>query len=62
LLPFALEEPEETSMFASIVEAAVATDRLSTLVEAVTAAGLVDTLSDPELEATVFAPTNRAFR
>eukprot|EP01026_Neomeris_dumetosa_P042578 TRINITY_DN3553_c0_g1_i3.p1 TRINITY_DN3553_c0_g1~~TRINITY_DN3553_c0_g1_i3.p1 ORF type:complete len:330 (-),score=66.26 TRINITY_DN3553_c0_g1_i3:93-1082(-) len=71
LLPFELEGGEDTMspedmskmgpMFASIVEAAQATDSLSTLVAAVTAANLVDTLADPELEATVFAPTNEAF-
>jgi len=62
LLPFAVEEEEEfTPTFANIVEAAASSESLSTLVSAVTAAGLVDTLSDPELEATVFAPTNTAF-
>lgn len=44
----------------TIVEAAVATDSLSTLVAAVTAAGLVDTLNS-EGPFTVFAPTNAAF-
>eukprot|EP01025_Chloroclados_australasicus_P031286 TRINITY_DN3163_c1_g1_i3.p1 TRINITY_DN3163_c1_g1~~TRINITY_DN3163_c1_g1_i3.p1 ORF type:complete len:506 (-),score=115.61 TRINITY_DN3163_c1_g1_i3:453-1970(-) len=58
LLPFALEI---APTFATIVEAAVSSDQLSTLVAAVEAAGLVETLSDPELEATVFAPTNEAF-
>merc|ERR1711953_211165 len=43
-----------------IVEAAVATPDLSTLVTAVTAAGLVDTLSG-EGPFTVFAPNNDAF-
>eukprot|EP01025_Chloroclados_australasicus_P063419 TRINITY_DN838_c0_g1_i1.p1 TRINITY_DN838_c0_g1~~TRINITY_DN838_c0_g1_i1.p1 ORF type:complete len:167 (-),score=35.13 TRINITY_DN838_c0_g1_i1:217-717(-) len=47
--------------YASVVEAAVGADILSTLVEAVTAAELVDMLSDPELNVTVFAPTNEAF-
>eukprot|EP01026_Neomeris_dumetosa_P042579 TRINITY_DN3553_c0_g1_i5.p1 TRINITY_DN3553_c0_g1~~TRINITY_DN3553_c0_g1_i5.p1 ORF type:complete len:172 (-),score=43.65 TRINITY_DN3553_c0_g1_i5:295-810(-) len=71
-MPFTLEEDttaeeptdseeEVDPTFANIVEAAVSSDVLTTLVEAVTAAGLADTLSDPELEATVFAPTNAAF-
>jgi uncharacterized surface protein with fasciclin (FAS1) repeats len=34
---------------------------LSTLVEAVTQAGLVDTLNDPEATYTIFAPANSAF-
>ena len=44
----------------NIVEAAVATPDLSTLVTAVKAAGLVDTLASPG-PVTVFAPTNAAF-
>ena len=44
----------------TIVDAAVATPDLSTLVAAVQAAGLVDTLSG-EGPFTVFAPTNEAF-
>lgn len=44
----------------TIVELAVATPDLSTLVTAVQAAGLVDTLSS-DGNFTVFAPTNRAF-
>jgi uncharacterized surface protein with fasciclin (FAS1) repeats len=44
----------------NIVETAVATPDLSTLVAAVTAAGLVDTLASPG-PFTVFAPTNAAF-
>ena len=44
----------------TIVDAAVATDDLSTLVAAVQAAGLVDTLAG-EGPFTVFAPTNAAF-
>ena len=44
----------------TIVDAAVATDDLSTLVAAVKAAGLVDTLAG-EGPFTVFAPTNAAF-
>lgn len=45
---------------ANIVELAAATPELSTLVAAVQAAGLVDTLSGPG-PFTVFAPTNQAF-
>ena len=44
----------------NIVELAVATPELSTLVTAVQAAGLVDTLASRG-NFTVFAPTNRAF-
>lgn len=45
---------------ATVVAAAQATPELSTLVEALTAAGLVETLSGPG-PYTVFAPTNAAF-
>lgn len=45
---------------ATVVEAAQANPELSTLVEALTAAGLVETLSGPG-PYTVFAPTNAAF-
>jgi uncharacterized surface protein with fasciclin (FAS1) repeats len=45
---------------ADVVDTAVATPALSTLVELVTAAGLVQTLKDAE-GITVFAPTNEAF-
>jgi uncharacterized surface protein with fasciclin (FAS1) repeats len=45
----------------NIVELAVATPDLSTLVTAVKAAGLVETLSGPG-PFTVFAPTNAAFK
>ncbi len=59
LVPAADETPaEETTM--NIVETAVATESLSTLVAAVTAGELVDTLSS-EGPFTVFAPTNDAF-
>lgn len=44
----------------SIVDAAVATPELSTLVDAVVAAGLADTLDTAE-GITVYAPTNDAF-
>ncbi len=45
----------------NIVETAVGTESLSTLVAAVTAAELVGTLSDEGVEYTVFAPSNAAF-
>ncbi len=46
----------------SIVEVALADpENFSTLVTALTAANLVDTLSDETMEFTVFAPTNAAF-
>lgn len=45
----------------NIVEIAVADPNFSTLVELVTTAGLVETLSDPNAVFTVFAPTNDAF-
>jgi uncharacterized surface protein with fasciclin (FAS1) repeats len=44
----------------SIVDAAIATPELSTLVDAVVAAGLADTLATTE-NITVYAPTNDAF-
>ncbi|MEH6592080.1 MAG: fasciclin domain-containing protein [Halioglobus sp.] len=44
----------------TIVDAALATPELSTLVDAVVAAGLVDTLATAE-NITVYAPTNDAF-
>ncbi len=51
----------ETAMVSSnIVETAAASEDFSTLVVAVQAAGLVDTLSSPG-PFTVFAPTNAAF-
>ena len=50
--------PDEPTM--NIVETAQNTDILSTLVQAVVAADLVDTLSGPG-PFTVFAPTNEAF-
>ena len=44
----------------TVVDAALATPELSTLVDAVVAAGLVDALNEAE-NITVFAPTNDAF-
>ncbi|KNC83613.1 hypothetical protein SARC_04148 [Sphaeroforma arctica JP610] len=55
----AVSESGETCM--TVAEIAMATPELTTLVEAVVAAGLVDALSDPESTMTVFAPTNDAF-
>ncbi len=49
-----------TQSAGTIVDAAVATPQLSTLVSAVTAANLVDTLAGPG-PFTVFAPTDSAF-
>ena len=46
---------------ANIVETAVAAGSFTTLVAAVEAAGLVDTLSDESASFTVFAPTDDAF-
>lgn len=58
------EEPpvaeEQTAPSGTIVEAAVANPDFSTLVTAVQAAGLAETLSGPG-PFTVFAPTNAAF-
>ena len=45
----------------NIVETAIANDDFNTLVAAVSAAGLVDTLSNPDATFTVFAPTDAAF-
>ena len=55
LLPSAAPKPK------NIVELASSTDYLSTLVTAVKAAGLVDTLSSSSESFTVFAPNNAAF-
>ena len=58
---FAECNSEEIVMFdGNIVEAAIATPELSTLVVAVTAAGLGDALATAE-DITVFAPTDDAF-
>lgn len=54
------EEGDEVPQ-SNIVELAVATDDLSSLVAAVQRAGLVDALSDASANYTVFAPTNAAF-
>ncbi len=54
-------DADEAATQSSIVDLAVATEDLSTLVTAVQAADLVETLSDPDADFTVFAPTNEAF-
>jgi len=56
LLPPASAEPT-----LNIVETAIADDRFETLVTALGAADLVDALSDPNANYTVFAPTDDAF-
>jgi len=53
------ETPEEEMK--NIVETAIENGNFETLVAAVTAADLVDTLSDENSEFTVFAPTDEAF-
>ncbi len=45
----------------TIAEIAAGDEQFSTLVAALDAAGLVETVADPEAEFTVFAPTNAAF-
>jgi len=52
------ERGEPTS---NIVETAIAAGNFETLVAAVQAAGLVDTLANPDASFTVFAPTDEAF-
>ncbi|HKL02347.1 MAG TPA: fasciclin domain-containing protein [Cryomorphaceae bacterium] len=57
---FALSFGDVTAQKKNIVELAAGNEQLSTLVTAVKAAGLVETLSS-EGPFTVFAPTNKAF-
>jgi len=45
----------------TIADIAAGNDDLQTLVAAATEAGLLDTLADPDVELTVFAPTDAAF-
>ena len=52
---------ESSSEAGNIVEVASGSDDFSTLVQAVEAAGLADTLADSSASYTVFAPTNEAF-
>jgi len=56
LTPPAKETVEEPVTM-NIVETAVAAGSFNTLAAALTAAGLIDTLSDPDAQFTVFAPT-----
>merc|ERR1711934_568483 len=60
LLPPAAPTPAPTPATKNIVELAESVKDLSTLVAAVVAGGLADTLSSPG-PFTVFAPTNEAF-
>jgi uncharacterized surface protein with fasciclin (FAS1) repeats len=53
--------PEAAAGDPTIVEIAAGNPDFSTLVAAATAAGLLDTLSDPNADLTVFAPTDAAF-
>ena len=59
LMPPADPDPDTVAL--SIAELAVADENFSTLVAALTAADLVDTLADETATFTVFAPTNDAF-
>lgn len=59
-VPTEMPKPTETPQPKDIVDTAVADGRFTTLVAAVTAAGLVDTLKG-EGPFTVFAPTDNAF-
>ncbi len=61
VLPLAFAQDEAPEPTQNIVEIAAGDPQFSTLVELVTAAGLVETLSDPNGVFTVFAPTNDAF-
>ena len=56
-----LPPPAVTDSTQTIVDIALADENFSTLVEALTAADLVTTLSDESATFTVFAPTNAAF-
>ena len=58
--PAVTEAPATTAALGTIVDLAAGNADFSILVEAVTAAGLVETLSGPG-PLTVFAPTNEAF-
>ncbi len=56
-----LTPPESAEATGNIIEVAVANGSFTTLVAAVEAAGLVETLADPDGIFTVFAPTDDAF-
>ncbi|GAM54551.1 transforming growth factor-beta [Vibrio ishigakensis] len=55
------DDDNNTTTAATIVDAAVADGNFTTLVAAAEQADLVETLSDPDAELTVFAPTDAAF-
>lgn len=61
LIPPMAEEMVEEETPGTIAEIAAGDEQFSTLVAALDAAGLVETVADPEGEFTVFAPTNAAF-
>ncbi len=56
-----LPPPPKGDITANIVDTAIAAGAFTTLVSALETAGLVDALSDPDSELTVFAPTDAAF-
>lgn len=55
------EEPDPATSSLTLAEIAAGDENFSTLVAALTAANLVDTLADTSATFTVFAPTNEAF-
>ncbi len=59
LLPPAMPDPDTSMM--TLTELAIGDPNFSTLVTALQAAGLADTLADTDGTFTVFAPTNEAF-
>lgn len=60
-LPLVFAQDEAAEPTQTVAEIAAADPQFSTLVELLTTAGLVETLSDPNGVFTVFAPTNDAF-
>ena len=61
LTPPADEMPPAETAQLNIVETAVAAGSFTVLAQALTATGLLDTLSNPDDQFTVFAPTDEAF-
>ncbi len=61
VIDMVLMPPADAEPTGNIVEVAVANGGFTTLVAAVTAAGLDTTLADPDATFTVFAPTDAAF-
>ena len=61
VIDMVLIPPSPTVVDGTIVDAALATPELSTLVTALQATGLVDVVADPDATFTVFAPTDDAF-